>query len=409
MSIVGALPFTLQNGTIADATQVMADFNSIKTDVNTNAAANGANNDITSLAGLTTPLSVAQGGSGSATPAPFVFTGGYRNIARRNGGLEIWQRDAGGVASFAVGASSTAYTADGWYLTTLANQASVVSQQAGITNSSQWSAKVLRNSGQTGTGTPFFGFPLDTDEIYPMLGQFVRLSFTAKAGANWSPAAGALLVRLEVGTATPTKFSSGFTGGTTPIPLTSVALTTSATRYQVSSTVVVPTTTRQAEINFVWSPAGTAGVDDSFYIDDVQLEIVPAATGYVASNFERLIFEEQLALCQRHFFKTFLYSTAPVQAAGANTSDYHFANLTTGTNDCYSFQFPVLMRVAPTITLYNPVSANAKGRNYTEGVDCGSTSATNPSIRQVQFSLQAGGAAATGATIGLHFIADSGI
>jgi hypothetical protein len=65
MTIVGALPFTLQNGTTADATQVMADFNSIKTDVNSHAAANGANNDITSLAGLTTPLSVAQGGTGS--------------------------------------------------------------------------------------------------------------------------------------------------------------------------------------------------------------------------------------------------------------------------------------------------------------------------------------------------------
>ena len=35
----------------------------------TGAAASGANSDITSLTGLTTPLSVAQGGSGTATPA----------------------------------------------------------------------------------------------------------------------------------------------------------------------------------------------------------------------------------------------------------------------------------------------------------------------------------------------------
>jgi hypothetical protein len=33
------------------------------------AAASGANNDITSLAGLTTPLSIAQGGTGAATAA----------------------------------------------------------------------------------------------------------------------------------------------------------------------------------------------------------------------------------------------------------------------------------------------------------------------------------------------------
>ncbi len=65
MAIIGAFPVILQNGTTADATEVMADFNTIKTDVNNNAAANGANNDITSLAGLTTPLSVSQGGTGS--------------------------------------------------------------------------------------------------------------------------------------------------------------------------------------------------------------------------------------------------------------------------------------------------------------------------------------------------------
>src|SRR5882672_5153759 len=69
MTIVNALPFNLQNGTTADATQVMADFNSIKNDVNTNAAHNGANNDITSLAGLTTPLSIGQGGTGQTTAA----------------------------------------------------------------------------------------------------------------------------------------------------------------------------------------------------------------------------------------------------------------------------------------------------------------------------------------------------
>lgn len=63
MTIVSSLPFTLQNGTVADATQVMANLQGIVDDVNANAAANGANNDITSLLGLTTPLGYASGGS----------------------------------------------------------------------------------------------------------------------------------------------------------------------------------------------------------------------------------------------------------------------------------------------------------------------------------------------------------
>lgn len=63
MTIIGTLPFLLQNGTTADATQVDADFDQIVTDVNTNAAHNGVNTDITALQSLITPLTPTQGGS----------------------------------------------------------------------------------------------------------------------------------------------------------------------------------------------------------------------------------------------------------------------------------------------------------------------------------------------------------
>lgn len=64
MAIIGALPSILTNGTTADATQVMADFNFIVSQVNANAAAAGANSNITSLTGLTTPVSASLGGTG---------------------------------------------------------------------------------------------------------------------------------------------------------------------------------------------------------------------------------------------------------------------------------------------------------------------------------------------------------
>jgi len=57
-----SLPFNLLNGTTADATQVMANYNAIITCL-TNAAIAGANNDITALNALSTPLSRVQGGS----------------------------------------------------------------------------------------------------------------------------------------------------------------------------------------------------------------------------------------------------------------------------------------------------------------------------------------------------------
>lgn len=61
--IVGTLPFQLQNGTTADANQVMADFNKLLNDTNANAAKNGVNTDITALTALITPITPAQGGS----------------------------------------------------------------------------------------------------------------------------------------------------------------------------------------------------------------------------------------------------------------------------------------------------------------------------------------------------------
>lgn len=51
-----------------------ATANSART--NLGAAASGANSDITSLSGLTTPLSIAQGGTGSATAQPFTVLAG---------------------------------------------------------------------------------------------------------------------------------------------------------------------------------------------------------------------------------------------------------------------------------------------------------------------------------------------
>lgn len=95
--VVSALPFTLQNGQTADATQVMANFNAIVDDVNDNAATNGVNNDITSLIGLTTPIPLSGGGTnvyiggtvtGTAnavalvtpTPTGFTLTTGKRLI-----------------------------------------------------------------------------------------------------------------------------------------------------------------------------------------------------------------------------------------------------------------------------------------------------------------------------------------
>ncbi len=68
-TIINALPYNFTNGSLADATQVMANYDEIVTDVNTNGAHNGVNSDITSITGLTTALPPSEGGT-------VVYTGG---------------------------------------------------------------------------------------------------------------------------------------------------------------------------------------------------------------------------------------------------------------------------------------------------------------------------------------------
>ncbi len=95
MATVPAYPFNFQNNTTADATQVDANFNTIRTAVINNAAGSGINTDITALLGLTTPLAPSEGGSSvfiggtstgsanaqvvsSVTPTGFGLNSGYR-------------------------------------------------------------------------------------------------------------------------------------------------------------------------------------------------------------------------------------------------------------------------------------------------------------------------------------------
>lgn len=334
-----------------------------------------------------------------ATAVEYTGSDGFKNFAGRNGGLEVWQRGAGGSASIAVSASTTAYTADGWCLVTGANQASTVSQQAGIATGSRWCARVQRNSGQTGTGTMTFEFPLDTDEIVPMQGKVVTLSMTLSTGANWSPTSGNLLVELRTGTgASPAKRSAGaYTGDAAPISTTqAIAAGTAAARYTFVSSALGASVT-QASIYLTWTPTGTASTNDWFQIDDVQLEISPVAT-----PFERRPFEADVTACQRHYEKSYNYATAP--ATATFTGAQSFIAFGAGTSDWCSSQYKTRKRATPTITAYSP-STGASGNINVFGV--GDLAATPGDIGDYGFKMQATTAGA--ANLRWHYTADAGI
>lgn len=129
-----SVPFNLQNGTTADASQVMANYNAIIACL-ANAAAAGANSDITSLTGITTPILPSAGGTpvfystssstGSANaqtvattvPNSFTLTQGYTVVFKAGfgntgamtlnvhstGATNVFKTQAGGVVPLASG------------------------------------------------------------------------------------------------------------------------------------------------------------------------------------------------------------------------------------------------------------------------------------------------------------------
>ena len=114
---------------------------------------------------------------------------------------------------------------------------------------------------------------------------------------------------------------------------------------------------------------GTDNTANDFRIAGVQLE-----AGSVATDFEQRSFNEQLALCQRYYWKTFPYGTVPAQNAGT-TGAWWAGCLTAGANlvPLGGIKFPQQMRAAPTLTSYNPSAANAQARNTDSGADCTAT------------------------------------
>ena len=348
-------------------------------------AASGANADITSASAM----------------AP--WTNGLIN-----GGFEIWQRGAGGSASIAVPASTSAqYTADRWCLSTLANQACTVSQQAGLVDGSQYAGRIQRNSGQTGVGQLVFEQPFELAEIVKYRGKTITVNFLASTGANWSPTSGKLSVSIFCGTgAVRARGGSGYTGETAPLnTFDNIAAGSAAAAYSHTSASVIPTNTTQMTLYFFWTPVGTAGADDWFQIDDVMWSV-----GTAAQPFDRRPFEAEYALCRRYYEKSFNYAIAPAQNVGVGTGEQDFivgkAGAVSGAVRI-PIKYKTPKQAAGTITLFNPAAANGQIRNETTNADLTSASVSRSDENGIMITATGDAGGAVGDLLSIHWTASA--
>jgi hypothetical protein len=332
----------------------------------------------------------------------------WSNILAPNGGFAIWQRGAGGSASFSVNASTTQYTADRWYIITGANQASVVAQTTGLTNAAPpgHAAKITRTAAQTGITAYTFGYPLTADEVYRLRGQFASFSGAAKTGANWSPALGAFTISLLVGTGTAQKAGvagANFSGLTTPLAIT-VDLAAGATNTTISGTssVVVPVTSTQGELQVTWTPVGTAGADDSLTLDQFCL-----VAGAIVQSFEDLPFDTCLRECKKFYRKSFPYGTTPAQNAGLPGALFVMSAAASQIGLYINFD-PTELYATAVMTSYNPIGASPNWQDLTvTGSVASSFDTTGASGKGVLIVGQP--VAAASHLMGIHYSADSGL
>jgi hypothetical protein len=231
--------------------------------------------------------------------------------------------------------------------------------------------QLQRTNGQTSTNALIIAQAIETQNSNDLAGQSITLSFYARAGSTFSATSGALNVYVLAGQGTDQSVASmvaaTWTGMTYPIS-SSVSLTPNGAwiRYSVSGTV--PASTTQLGVEFFYYGTGTAGASDWVQITGVQLE-----PGPVATPFERRLYGQELALCQRYYEKSYDTTVNP----GSVTSTNAFSLIASSSLVRYPAFFKVTKRIVNgTITFYSTAGTSGNIRNNSAGSDLAVTTVT---------------------------------
>jgi hypothetical protein len=296
------------------------------------------------LAGTLNLLSNASAASGSqllsnAAGTSFAYQpviAGGKNFCI-NGGFDIWQRNTS--VNFQPPASVLYNSADRWNTNVFATYGATytISRQNAQNVGSQYAARIQRNSGQTTATGIFFGTTLESATVAPLAGQTITISAYLRRGADAPTSSSAYYFQIRTGTGTDEGAQGAYNGTWTGYASvgTNPAVTTTSTKF--IQTLTLGSGVRELTVIFGCQTTGTAGANDWFEVEEVQIEI-----GSISTAFSRAggTLQGELAACQRYYWRA--TSVANFAQYGGNPA-YDTANLFVAIN------LPVTMRVAPSV------------------------------------------------------------
>jgi len=316
---------------------------------------------------ITNDLAVLAGGAGG------VNTGGFMRNRIINGAMVVDQRNAG--ASVTIPASSVVYTVDRWYgygsqasKFSVQRNAGSVTPPSGFSNyvgCTSLSAYSTISTDEFDLGTRIEGFNISDLAWGTASAKSVTLSFLVYSSLTGT--FGGSLRNGSFNRAYPFTYTISSANTWTTVSVT-IAGDTSGTWATDNGIGIVVNFSLGAGSTFSatagsWqagaftsatgatSVVGTNGA--TFYITGVQLEV-----GSVATPFEREIYSNTLAKCQRYYETSFVNGTAPANGGGATTFATGATNLafaaswSNNSNQSTSARFIVPKRAQPTMTTY---------------------------------------------------------
>ena len=324
----------------------------------------------------------------------------FDNLISRNATFDIWQRGA----SIVLGASTTAYAPDGWFLQTDATMTSLNAiREANLSfqfpvERNRNTLRLLASYGASAT-TFRLCYPLDELEVARTYGARLAFTLPVNTPSNKNMTVSATLYRAP-GSASK-RGATPWAGEEAHTLLAPTNLGFGVGGYvKLTGLVQIPDTAQaKAELQIVFTIAAGQDPSANIYVQGAALEVIgDADPATYRPEISYSNFTDDLIRCQRHYCKTFDYAVAPAQNAG-------FAGAL-GTRAAATiinavWRFPIEMRATPVITTFNPSAANANwttstttpvaavNSTGTAGTEIQGTGATDQGIYRIHVTADA--------------------